>query len=229
MFLVKTQQHTSEDVVCLFLQDPAYGTASIRPCCVSSHKWPFNRLFCTLTPRLLLPPLSLFLLYTCVRLGPLICERALPSYGHTGLCLLLRRNASFSASLTCLFVAMVSPPLKYIFLLLAWMFFYLRGLEPVAPRARFKCVWVFKDFSAEKPFGLQPHRHTSATELCHFRFLSHRWNQRKVQKRSKKHKTKADENGPDWIMSDLACASLWGKSSFCLITLCLTAKWIKKK
>lgn len=123
---------------------------------------------------------------------------------------------------------MVSPPLKYIFLLLAWMFFYLSGLEPVAPRARFKCVWVFKDFSAEKPFGLQPHRHTSATELCHFRFLSHRWNQRKVQKRSKKHKTKADENGPDWIMSDLACASLWGKSSFCLITLCLTAKWIKK-
>lgn len=100
-------------------------------------------------------------------------------------------------------------------------FFYLCGLEPVAPRARFKCVWVFKDFSAEKPFGLQPHRHTSATELCHFRFLSHHWNQRKVQKRSKKHKTKADENGPDWIMSDLA----WGKSSFCLITLCLTAKW----
>lgn len=124
---------------------------------------------------------------------------------------------------------MVSPPLKYIFLLLAWMVFYLSGLEPVAPRARFKCVWVFKDFSAEKPFGLQPHRHTSATELCHFRFLSHRWNQRKVQKRSKKHKTKADENGPDWIMSDLACASLWGKSSFCLITLCLTAKWILKK
>lgn len=113
-----------------------------------------------------------------------------------------------STSLTCLFVAMVSPSLKYIFLLLAWMFFYLGGLEPVAPRARFKCVWVFKDFSAEKPFGLQPYHHTSATELCHFRFLSHRWNQRKVQKRSKKHKTKADENGPDWIMSDLACASL---------------------
>lgn len=109
------------------------------------------------------------------------------------------------------------------------MVFYLCGLEPVAPRARFKCVWVFKDFSAEKPFGLQPHRHTSATELCHFRFLSHHWNQRKVQKRSKKHKTKADENGPDWIMSDLACAWLWGKSSFCLIALCLTAKWIKKK
>lgn len=109
------------------------------------------------------------------------------------------------------------------------MFFYLCGLEPVAPRARFKCVWVFKDFSAEKPFGSQPRRHTSATELCHFRFLSRRRNQRKVQKRSKKHKTKADENGPDWIMSDLACAWLWGKSSFCLITLCLTAKWIKKK
>lgn len=128
---------------------------------------------------------------------------------------------------------MVSPSLKYIFLLLAWMifffFFYLCGLKPVAPRARFKCVWVFKDFSAEKPFGLQPHRHTLATELCHFRFLSHHWNQRKVQKRSKKHKTKADENGPDWIMSDLACASLWGKSSFCLITLCLTAKRIQKK
>lgn len=110
-----------------------------------------------------------------------------------------------------------------------FFFFYLCGLKPVAPRARFKCVWVFKDFSAEKPFGLQPHRHTLATELCHFRFLSHHWNQRKVQKRSKKHKTKADENGPDWIMSDLACASLWGKSSFCLITLCLTAKRIKKK
>lgn len=136
-----------------------------------------------------------------------------------------------STSLTCLFVAMVSPPLKYIFLLLAWMlfFFYLCGLKPVAPRARFKCVWVFKDFSAEKPFGLQPHRHTLATELCHFRFLSHHWNQRKVQKRSKKHQTKADENGPDWIMSDLACASLGGKSSFCLITLCLTAKRIYKK
>lgn len=108
-------------------------------------------------------------------------------------------------------------------------FFYLCGLKPVAPRARFKCVWVFKDFSAEKPFGLQPHRHTLATELCHFRFLSHHWNQRKVQKRSKKHQTKADENGPDWIMSDLACASLGGKSSFCLITLCLTAKRIYKK
>lgn len=123
---------------------------------------------------------------------------------------------------------MVSPSLKCIFLLsgLDVFFFYLSGLEPVAPRARFKCVWVFKDFSAEKPFGLQPYHHTSATELCHFRFLSHRWNQRKVQKRSKKHKTKADENGPDWIMSDLACASLWGKSSFCLITHCLTAKWI---
>ena len=94
-----------------------------------------------------------------------------------------------STSLTCLFVAMVSPPLKYIFLLLAWMFFYLSGLEPVAPRARFKCVWVFKDFSAEKLFGLQPHCHTSATELCHFRFLSHRWNQRKVQKRNKKNTT----------------------------------------
>lgn len=39
---------------------------------IYSHKWPFNRLFRTLTPRLLLPPLSLFLLYTCVRLGPLI-------------------------------------------------------------------------------------------------------------------------------------------------------------
>lgn len=51
----------------------AYGAASIRPCYVSSHKWPFNRLFRTLTPRLLLLPLSLFLLYTCVRLGPLIC------------------------------------------------------------------------------------------------------------------------------------------------------------
>lgn len=115
-----------------------------------------------------------------------------------------------STSLTCLFVAMVSPSLKCIFLLsgLDVFFFYLSGLEPVAPRARFKCVWVFKDFSAEKPFGLQPYHHTSATELCHFRFLSHRWNQRKVQKRSKKHKTKADENGPDWIMSDLACASL---------------------
>lgn len=142
--------------------------------------------------------------------GPFNMRRAFPrlSYGHTGLCLLFSQNASFSTSLTCLFVAMVSPSLKYIFLL-AWMiFFYLSGLEPVAPRARFKCVWVFKDFSAEKPFGLQPHRHTSATELCHFRFLSHHWNQRKVQKRSKKHKTKADENGPDWIMSDLACASL---------------------
>lgn len=33
----------------------------------------FNRLFHTLTPRLLLLPLSLFLLYTCVMLGPLIC------------------------------------------------------------------------------------------------------------------------------------------------------------
>lgn len=112
-----------------------------------------------------------------------------------------------------------------------FFFFFLNlcGLKPVAPRARFKCVWVFKDFSAEKPFGLQPHCHTLATELCHFRFLSHHWNQRKVQKRSKKHKTKADENGPDWIMSDLACASLWGKSSFCLITLRLTAKRIKKK
>lgn len=158
-------------------------------------------------------------------------RRAFPrlSYGHSGLCLLLSQNASFSTSLTCLFVAMVSPPFKYIFLLLAWMFFYLCGLEPVAPRARFKCVWVFKDFSAEKPFGSQPRRHTSATELCHFKVLSRRWNQRKVQKRSKKHKTKADENGPDWIMSDLACAWLWGKSSFCLITLCLTAKWILKK
>lgn len=59
--------------LCVSLRAPACGAASIRPRCVSSHKWPFNRLFRTLTPRLLLPPLSLFLLYTCVRLGPLIC------------------------------------------------------------------------------------------------------------------------------------------------------------
>lgn len=145
--------------------------------------------------------------------GSFNMRRAFPrlSYGHTGSVFTPQSECLLSTSLTCLFVATVSPPLKYIFLLLAWMvfsFFYLCGLEPVAPRARFKCVWVFKDFSAEKPFGLQPHRHTSATELCHFRFLSHHWNQRKVQKRGKKHKTKADENGPDWIMSDLACAWL---------------------
>lgn len=32
-----------------------------------------------------------------------------------------------------------------------FFFFYLTGLEPVAPRARFKCVWVLKDFCAAKP------------------------------------------------------------------------------
>lgn len=201
---------------------------SIRPRYASSHKWPFNRLFRTLTHPVLLPPLSFFLLHTCVRLGLLICEE---------LCL-----GFPTGTLVCVYSSVRMPPFHkfdmpfccygkpflkmYIFAFWPGCFFYLSGLEPVAPRARFKCVWVFKDFSAEKPFGLQPYHHTSATELCHFRFLSHRWNQRKVQKRSKKHKTKADENGPDWIMSDLACALLWGKSSFCLITHCLTAKWI---
>ena len=106
------------------------------------------------------------------------------------------------------------PPSKYIYfsfgliflLLLLFFWFYLSGVESVAPRARFKCVWVFKDFSAEKLFGSKPFCHTCATELCHFRFSSLRRNERKVQRRSKKHKTKADENGPDWIMSDLACS-----------------------
>lgn len=79
-----------------------------------------------------------------------------------------------------------------------------RGVEPVALRARFRCVWVFKGFTAEKLFGLGLLRHTSATELCHFWFSTSCWNQRKVQKKSKKYKTKADENRPDWIMSDLA-------------------------
>lgn len=159
---------------------------------------------------MLLPPLSFFLLHTCVRLGLLICEE---------LCL-----GFPTGTLVCVYSSVRMPPFHkfdmpfccygkpflkmYIFAFWPGCFFYLSGLEPVAPRARFKCVWVFKDFSAEKPFGLQPYHHTSATELCHFRFLSHHWNQRKVQKRSKKHKTKADENGPDWIMSDLACASL---------------------
>lgn len=159
---------------------------------------------------MLLPPLSFFLLHTCVRLGLLICEE---------LCL-----GFPTGTLVCVYSSVRMPPFHkfdmpfccygkpflkmYIFAFWPGCFFYLSGLEPVAPRARFKCVWVFKDFSAEKPFGLQPYHHTSATELCHFRFLSHRWNQRKVQKRSKKHKTKADENGPDWIMSDLACALL---------------------
>lgn len=145
----------------------------------------------------------------------------------------LQSKCLLSTSLTCLFVAMVSPSLKYIFLLLAWMplffiFFYLCGLEPVAPRARFKCVWVFKDFSGEKLFGWQPFCHTSATELCHFRFLSHRWNQRKVQKRSKKHKTKADENGPDWIMSDLACACYEGSLRSVLSHSALQLNKLKK-
>lgn len=75
----------------------ADGAASIRPGYASSHKWPLNRLFLTLTYRLLLPPLSLFLLYTCTSLGPLICGELFRgfSYGHTALCLLLSQNASF--------------------------------------------------------------------------------------------------------------------------------------
>ena len=144
-----------------------------------------------------------------MRLGPLICERALPSYGHTGLCLLLRRNASFSASLTCLFVAMVS--LKYIFLLLAlvifssffhfFSFLHLSGLVPVALRARFKCVWVF---CVEKPFGFQPLPAIQVRPNCVISgFWSHRRNQReRPKRRGKMHETKADENGPDWIMSE---------------------------
>lgn len=98
-----------------------------------------------------------------------------------------------------------------IYLYIIWDFFcfwprllYLTGVEPVALRARFRCVWVFKGFTAEKLFGLGLLRHTSATELCHFWFSTSCWNQRKVQKKSKKYKTKADENRPDWIMSDLA-------------------------
>lgn len=191
---------------------PASGSVSFRPVAVSSRKPPFNGLFRTLTPRLLLLPLSVFLLHTCVRPGPLIREELFPgSPTGTLVCVYSPVRMPPSHKFDMPFVAMVSPPLKYIYFCF-WpgcvFFFYLGGLEPVAPRASFKCVWVFKDFSAEKLFGSQPHCHTSATELCHFRFLSHRWNQRKVQKRSKKHNTKADENGPDWIMSDLACASL---------------------
>lgn len=89
---------------------------------------------------------------------------------------------------------------------MAWIILSWQYIEPVALRDRFKCVWVFKDFSAEKLFGWKPLRHTSATELCHFRFSSRCWNQRKVKKGSKKDKTKADKNGPDWIMSELACS-----------------------
>lgn len=85
MFWLSADQWTGGNVSCrgpvnagrtLFVspvRDLACGTVSIRPGYVSSHKWPFNRLFRTLTPRLLLLPLSRFLLYTCVRLGPLIC------------------------------------------------------------------------------------------------------------------------------------------------------------
>lgn len=101
--------------------------------------------------------------------------------------------------------------LEYIYLYIICDFFcfwprllYLGGVEPVALRARFRCVWVFKGFTAEKLFGLELLRHTSATELCHFWFSTSCRNQRKVQKKSKKYKTKADENRPDWIMSDLA-------------------------
>lgn len=91
-----------------------FVTGSLRLChhqsvVSSSHKWPFNRLFSTLTPRLLLPHC---LSSHCIHVWgyALKCAVLFLSSPTAGITVFTpQQNTFHTRRLTCCFVAMVSP------------------------------------------------------------------------------------------------------------------------